>query len=203
DLLPLEFDEAYVAALAAELPELPDAKKARFIAQYGLSPYDADVLVGERAAADFFEDVVGGNGQPRDGKAAANWVINEFFGRLNREGGDIATAPISAAQIGGIIDLITEGEISGKMGKDLFDIVWTEGGDPRAIAKERGLTQMTDAAAIESVVDAVVAANPEKAAQAKAKPAMLGWFVGQVMKQTSGRANPQAVNAAIRAKLGI
>ncbi|MBV9221241.1 MAG: Asp-tRNA(Asn)/Glu-tRNA(Gln) amidotransferase subunit GatB [Methylobacteriaceae bacterium] len=203
DLLPLQFDEAYVAALAAALPELPDAKKARFIAQYGLSPYDADVLVGERAAADFFEDVVGGNGQPRDGKAAANWVINEFFGRLNREGGDIATAPISAAQIGGIIDLITEGEISGKMGKDLFDIVWTEGGDPRAIAKERGLTQMTDAAAIESVVDAVVAANPEKAAQAKAKPAMLGWFVGQVMKQTSGRANPQAVNAAIRAKLGI
>ncbi|MBV8565472.1 MAG: Asp-tRNA(Asn)/Glu-tRNA(Gln) amidotransferase subunit GatB [Methylobacteriaceae bacterium] len=202
DLLPLQFDEAYVAALAAALPELPDAKKARFIAQYGLSPYDADVLVGERAAADFFEDVVGGNGQPRDGKAAANWVINEFFGRLNREGGDIATAPISAAQIGGIIDLITEGEISGKMGKDLFDIVWTEGGDPRAIAKERGLTQMTDAAAIESVVDAVVAANPEKAAQAKAKPAMLGWFVGQVMKQTSGRANPQAVNAAIRAKLG-
>ncbi|HLM38684.1 MAG TPA: Asp-tRNA(Asn)/Glu-tRNA(Gln) amidotransferase subunit GatB [Microvirga sp.] len=199
DLLPLEFDQAYVDDLARRLPELPDAKKARFMADYGLTPYDAGVLVAERASADFYEDVARG----RDGKAAANWVINELFGRLNKEGKDIATSPVSAAQLGGVIDLIGEGVISGKIAKDLFEIVFTEGGDPREIVETRGMKQVTDTGTIETAIDAVIAANPDKVEQAKAKPTLLGWFVGQVMKQTGGKANPQAVNEILKAKLGI
>src|SRR5918993_1287533 len=190
DLLPLEFDQAYVDDLARRLPELPDAKKARFMADYGLTPYDASVLVAERASADFYEDVAKG----RDGKAAANWVINELFGRLNREGKDISTSPVSAAQLGGVIDLIGEGVISGKIAKDLFEIVFTEGGDPREIVEKRGMKQVTDTGAIEKAIDQVIAANPDKVEQANAKPTLLGWFVGQVMKATGGKANPQAVN---------
>jgi aspartyl-tRNA(Asn)/glutamyl-tRNA(Gln) amidotransferase subunit B len=203
DLLPLEIDQAYVDDLAATLPELPDAKKQRFIAEHGLSPYDAGVLVADRASAEFYEALVGGGGKPRDGKLAANWVINELFGRLNREGKDIAGSPVSADQFGAILDLVADGTISGKTGKDLFEIVWSEGGDPRSIVAERGLAQVTDASAIAGAVDAIIAANPDKAAQAKAKPAMLGWFVGQVMRQTGGKANPQAVNDLLRAKLGL
>src|SRR3954453_18009588 len=199
DLLPLEFDQAYVDDLAQHLPELPDAKKARFMADYGLSLYDAGVLVAERASADFFEAAAKG----RDGKTAANWVINELFGRLNREGHGIENSPVSAAQLGGIIDLIGEKVISGKIAKDVFEIVWAEGGDPRAIVEQRGLKQVTDAGAIEAAVDAIIAANPDKVEQAKAKPSLLGWFVGQVMKSTGGKANPQAVNALLRAKLGV
>ena len=199
DLLPLEFDQAYVDDLAQHLPELPDAKKARFMADYGLSLYDAGVLVAERASADFFEAAAKG----RDGKTAANWVINELFGRLNREGHGIEDSPVSAAQLGGIIDLIGEKVISGKIAKDVFEIVWAEGGDPRAIVEQRGLKQVTDAGAIEAAVDAIIAANPDKVEQAKAKPSLLGWFVGQVMKSTGGKANPQAVNALLRAKLGV
>ncbi|MFL5037131.1 MAG: Asp-tRNA(Asn)/Glu-tRNA(Gln) amidotransferase subunit GatB, partial [Microvirga sp.] len=177
DLLPLEFDQAYVDDLAQHLPELPDAKKARFVADYGLSAYDAGVLVAERASADFFEAVA----KERDGKTAANWVINELFGRLNREGHGIEDSPVSAAQLGAIIDLIGEKVISGKIAKDLFEVVWAEGGDPRAIVDSRGMKQVTDAGAIEAAVDAIVAANPDKVEQAKAKPSLLGWFVGQVM----------------------
>lgn len=199
DLLPLEFDQAYVDELAQHLPELPDEKKARFMADYGLSPYDAGVLVAERASADFFEDVAKG----RDGKAAANWIINELFGRLNKEGKDISSSPVSAAQLGAIVDLIGENVISGKIAKDLFEIVFTEGGDPREIVEKRGMKQVTDTGAIEAACDAVIAANPEKVEQAKAKPTLLGWFVGQVMKQTGGKANPQAVNELLKAKLGI
>ncbi|WP_460451605.1 Asp-tRNA(Asn)/Glu-tRNA(Gln) amidotransferase subunit GatB [Alsobacter sp. SYSU BS001988] len=199
DLLPLEFDQAYVDALAQHLPELPDAKKARFIADYGLSPYDAGVLVAEQEQAAYFEAVAKG----RDGKAAANWVINELFGRLNKEGKDVTTSPVSPAQLGGIIDLIGEGVISGKIAKDLFEIVWTEGGDPRELVESRGMKQVTDTGAIEAAVDAVIAANPDKVEQAKAKPTMIGWFVGQVMKQSGGKANPQAVNDILKAKLGI
>jgi aspartyl-tRNA(Asn)/glutamyl-tRNA(Gln) amidotransferase subunit B len=199
DLLPLEFDQAYVDALAAALPELPDARKARFIAAYGLSPYDAAVLVAERDSAAFFEAVAKG----RDGKQAANWVINELFGRLNREGLDIAGSPVSAAQLGGIIDLIGSGAISGKIAKDLFEIVWTEGGEPAALVESRGLRQVTDTGAIEAAIDAVIAANPDKVAAVKAKPTMLGWFVGQVMKQTGGKAAPGAVNDLLKAKLGV
>ncbi|MFI5012275.1 MAG: Asp-tRNA(Asn)/Glu-tRNA(Gln) amidotransferase subunit GatB [Hyphomicrobiales bacterium] len=199
DLLPLEFDQAYVDALAAHLPELPDAKHARFVADYGLSAYDASVLVAERASADYFEAVAKG----RDGKAAANWVINELFGRLNKEGKDIEASPISAGQLGTVIDLIAEEVISGKIAKDLFEIVWSEGGDPRRLVEARGLRQVTDMGAIEAAVDAIVAANPDKVEQAKAKPTLIGWFVGQVMKSTAGKANPQTVNELLRRKLGI
>ncbi len=199
DLLPLEFDDAFVAELKAHLPELPDAKKARFIADYGLSPYDASVLVAEREQADYFEAVATG----RDGKAAANWVINELFGRLNKEGQDVTTSPVSAVQLGGLVDLIGEGVISGRIAKDLFEILWSEGGDPRAIVEARGMKQVTDTGAIEKAVDELIAANPDKVEQVKAKPTMLGWFVGQAMKASGGKANPQALNEILKAKLGI
>nr|WP_041783037.1 Asp-tRNA(Asn)/Glu-tRNA(Gln) amidotransferase subunit GatB [Ancylobacter novellus] len=199
DLLPLEFDDAFVTELAAHLPELPDEKKARFVSAYGLSAYDADVLVAEKDTADYYEAVAKG----RDAKAAANFVINELFGRLNKEGKDIASSPVSAAQIGAIVDLIADGTISGKIAKDLFDICFTEGGEPREIVEARGMKQVTDTGAIEAAVDAIIAANPDKVEQVKAKPTMLGWFVGQVMKQTGGKANPQAVNELLKGKLGI
>jgi len=199
DLLPLELTEEYVASLKRDLPELPDAKKTRFMRDFKLSAYDAGVLVAERESAEFFEAVATG----RDGKIAANWVINELFGRINREGKDIRHAPVSAAQLGAIIDLIASGAISGKIAKDVFEIVWSEGGDPAEIVERRGLRQVTDTGAIEQTIDAVIAANPDKVAAAKAKPAMLGWFVGQVMKSTGGKANPQAVNELLRKKLGL
>jgi len=199
DLLPLELTQDFVDEIAKSLPELPDEKRARFIADYGLTPYDADVLVAERESVDYFEDVAKG----RDAKQAANWVINELFGRLNKEGLTIGDSPISSSQLGGIVDLIKDGTISGKIAKDVFDIVWTEGGDPAEIVEARGLRQVTDTGAIEKAVDEVLAANPEKVEQAKAKPAMAGWFVGQVMKATGGKASPQAVNALVKSKLGI
>ncbi len=199
DLLPLEFDEAYVAALEEHLPELPDEKKARFMRDFALSAYDAGVLVAERATADYFEAVAKG----RDAKAAANWVINELFARLNRAGGDIAAAPVSAAQLGAILDLIADGTISGKIAKDLFEIVWSEGGDPRAIVEQRGLKQVTDVGAIEKVVDDIIAKNPDKVADAKTNPKAIGWFVGQVMKSSGGKASPQAVNEILKKKLGL
>jgi aspartyl-tRNA(Asn)/glutamyl-tRNA(Gln) amidotransferase subunit B len=199
DLLPLELTQDYVDRLAEDLPELPDAKRARFIADYGLSPYDADVLIAEKDSADYFESVAKG----RDAKQAANWIINELFGRLNKEGRGIGDSPVTADQLRSIIDLIKSGTISGKIAKDVFDIVWSEGGDPKSIVEKRGLTQVTDLAAIEEAVDDVIAGNPEKAEQAKAKPALAGWFVGQVMKATGGKASPQAVNELLKKKLGI
>lgn len=199
DLLPLELTQDFVDEIAGGLPELPDAKRARFIADYGLTPYDADVLVSERESVDFFEAVAAG----RDAKQAANWVINELFGRLNKEGQTILDSPVTAMQLGGILDLIKAGTISGKIAKDVFDIVWTEGGDPADIVETRGLKQVTDAGAIEKAVDAVIAANPEKVEQAKQKPALVGWFVGQVMKATGGKASPQAVNALLKTRLGV
>jgi aspartyl-tRNA(Asn)/glutamyl-tRNA(Gln) amidotransferase subunit B len=199
DLLPLELTQAEVDALKALLPELPDQKTARFIADYGLSVYDAGVLVAERETADFFEQVARG----RDGKAAANWVVNELFGRLNKEGREISASPVSAAQLGAILDLIADGTISGKIAKDLFGIVWAEGGDPRALVEQRGLRQVTDLGAIETIIDEIVAANPDKVAQAKANPKLLGWFVGQAMKASGGKANPQAVNDLLKRKLGL
>jgi len=198
DLLPLELTQAEVDALKAKLPELPDEKKARFV-RGGLSVYDAGVLTAERASADFFEAVAKG----RDAKAAANWVINELTGRLNREGKDIAQSPVSAAQLGGILDLIGEGVISGKIAKDLFEIVWSDGGDPRAIVEARGMKQVTDTGAIEKVVEEVLAKNPDKVADVKTNPKALGWFVGQVMKASGGKANPQAVNTLLKEKLGV
>jgi aspartyl-tRNA(Asn)/glutamyl-tRNA(Gln) amidotransferase subunit B len=199
DLLPLELEQAWVDALAKDLPELPDAKRTRFMKDYGLSAYDANVLVAERESADFFEAVAKGT----DGKLAANWVNNELFGRLNKEGKEIGSSPITTTQLGGLVRLIADGTISGKIAKDLFEILWTEGGDPAEIVEKRGMRQVTDTGAIEAAVDAIIAANPDKVEQVKAKPSMLGWFVGQVMKQSGGKANPQAVNDILKAKLGI
>ena len=199
DLLPLEFDAAFVDALAKNLPELPDAKRERLIATLGLSAYDASILVSEKAIADYFEKVAAG----RDGKQAANWVINDLLGALNKAGRGIEDAPLSPEQLGAVLDLIKEGTISGKIAKDLFEIVWSEGGDPRALVESRGMKQVTDTGAIERAVDEVIAANPDKVEQARAKPTLAGWFVGQVMKATGGKANPQAVNQLVKAKLGL
>jgi aspartyl-tRNA(Asn)/glutamyl-tRNA(Gln) amidotransferase subunit B len=199
DLLPLKFDQAYVDDLRRHLPELPDDKRARFSAELGLSAYDADVLVAEKSLADYFEAVAKG----RDPKAAANWVINELTGRLNKEGRDIADSPVSAEQLGAVLDLVKEGTISGKIAKDLFEILWSEGGDPRTIIDARGMKQVTDTGAIEKVVDEVLAKNPDKVADLKTNPKALGWFVGQVMKASGGKANPQAVNELLKAKIGL
>jgi aspartyl-tRNA(Asn)/glutamyl-tRNA(Gln) amidotransferase subunit B len=199
DLLPLELTPAYVEALRDALPELPDAKRARLVHEYSLPVYEAARLTAERATADYFEDVARG----RDPRAAANWVINELFGRLNREGKDIGASPLSAAQLGAILDLIGAGTISGKIAKDLFEIVWVEGGDPRTIVEARGMVQVSDVGAIEKMVDDIIAANPDKVEQAKAKPTLIGWFVGQVMRASGGRANPQAVNELLKRKLGV
>jgi aspartyl-tRNA(Asn)/glutamyl-tRNA(Gln) amidotransferase subunit B len=205
DLLPLELAPSLVADLKAHLPELPDDKKERFMREHGLSGYDAGVLVAERETAEYFEAVLAdaGRGQPRDPKLAANWVINELAGRLNREGRNIATAPVSPAQLGAILDLVADNTVSGKIAKDVFEIVWTEGGDPRAIVEARGLRQLTDLSAIERLVDEIIAKNPDKVEQVKAKPNVLGWFVGQVMKASGGKANPQAVNALVKKRIGI
>jgi aspartyl-tRNA(Asn)/glutamyl-tRNA(Gln) amidotransferase subunit B len=199
DLLPLEFTDDWVAAIKNSLPELPDEKRNRFVSAYGLSVYDASVLSAERASSDFFEATAKG----RDGKIAANWVINELFGRFNKEGKTIETTPVTATQLGEIVDLITSGLISGKIAKDVFEIIWTGGGSPAEIVESRGLKQMTDSGAIEMAVDEIISRNPDKIAAVLAKPSMLGWFVGQVMKSTGGKANPQAVNDLLRQKLGI
>ncbi|MEM9750098.1 MAG: Asp-tRNA(Asn)/Glu-tRNA(Gln) amidotransferase subunit GatB [Pseudomonadota bacterium] len=199
DLLPLILEEAWVAEIRASLPELPDAKKARFKDAYGLSAYDAGVLVMDQAKAAYFEEVASG----RDGKLASNWVTTELFGALNKAGLSIEASPVKASGLGALIDLISEGVISGRIAKDVFEIMIETGGDPRAIVTERGLQQVTDTGAIEAVIDEIVAANPKQVEQLKAKPKTLGWFVGQVMKATGGKANPQAVNEILRAKLEI
>ncbi len=198
DLLPLEIEQDWVDDIAASLPELPDEKRARFMGDFGLSEYDASVLTADTADAAYFEQVAEG----RDGKLAANWVINELFGRLKKdEDKAITQSPVSPAQLGGIIDLITSDAISGKIAKDLFEIVYTEGGDPAEIVEARGMKQVTDTGAIEAAVDEIIAANPDQVAKAKENPKLAGWFVGQVMKATGGKANPKAVNQLVAQKL--
>ncbi len=199
DLLPLRIEQSWVDAIGETLPELPDSKKARFVADYGMTEYDAGVLTADITDAAFFEEVAKG----RDGKQAANWVINELFGRLNKEDLSIAQSPISAVQLGGILDLITKGDISGKIAKDLFEIIWNEGGDPVEIVEKRGMKQVTDMGAIEAAVDEIITANPDQVEKAKLNPKLAGWFVGQVMKATGGKANPKAVNQIIAKKLGL
>lgn len=199
DLLPLEIEQGWVDDIAASMPELPDEKKARFVQALGLSEYDAGVLTAEVENADYFEAVA----QGRDGKQAANWVINDLFGRLKKEVLEIGASPVSAAQLGGVLDLIASGEISGKMAKDLFEIVWTEGGDPAEIAAARGMKQVTDLGAIEAAVDEIIAANPAQVEKAKANPKLAGWFTGQVLKASGGKANPAAVNELVVKKLGL
>jgi aspartyl-tRNA(Asn)/glutamyl-tRNA(Gln) amidotransferase subunit B len=199
DLLPLVLDQAWIDTIAASLPELPDAKKSRFVADYGISAYDAGVLVAERELADFFEAMVRG----ADAKLAVNWLNNEILGRLNRDGRSIADCPVGAGANNAILAMISDGTISGKIAKDVLDIAWSEGGDPREIVERRGLRQVTDTGAIEAAVAAVIAANPAKVKEAKAKPKLIGWFVGQVMKETGGKANPQAVNDVLKLRLGL
>ncbi len=198
DLLPIELDEDFVARIKDELPELPDDKKQRFIDEFGLSAYDAGVLVAERETADYFEAVAAG----RDPKQAANWVINNLFGALSKQGLDIAASPVSAKHLGRLIDLIKSGDISGRIAKDVFQIMLDGGGDPEKIVAEKGLKQVTDTDAIEAAVDDVVNANPDKCEEIRGgKDKMIGWFVGQVMKATQGKANPQMVNELLRKKI--
>ncbi|MBU2866907.1 Asp-tRNA(Asn)/Glu-tRNA(Gln) amidotransferase subunit GatB [Pacificibacter marinus] len=199
DLLPLEIEQAWVDDIKASLPELPDEKKARFVIEFGLSEYDASVLTADTANAAYFERVAEGT----DGKLAANWVINELFGRLKKDDKDIADSPVSAEQLGGVVKLIKSGDISGKIAKDLFEIVYTEGGDPAQIVEERGMKQVTDMGAIEAAVDAAIAANPAQVEKAKQNPKLVGFFVGQVMKASGGKANPAAVNELVVKKLGL
>ncbi len=198
DLLPLEIEQAWVDDIAARLPELPDAKKARFINDFGLSDYDASVLTADLDSAGYFEAVA----QGRDGKMAANWVINELFGRLKKDEKDISDSPVSPAQLGSIVDLIASDAISGKIAKDVFEISYTTGRDPAEIVETEGMKQVTDTGAIEAAVDQIIADNPAQVEKAKANPKLAGWFVGQVMKATGGKANPKAVNQIVAAKLG-
>ncbi|MCQ0986630.1 Asp-tRNA(Asn)/Glu-tRNA(Gln) amidotransferase subunit GatB [Jiella marina] len=215
DLLPLEFDQAYIDALLEKLPELPDDKKARFMEKFGLSEYNAAVLTADLKEAIYFEECLKAAEQEGLGLAdkqssghtvahgISNMVVNELFGALRGANLSIAECPVTPAQLASIVSLVREGTISGKIAKDLFEIVWNEGGDPKAIVEERGMKQVTDTGAIEKAVDEVIAANPDKVEQAKAKPSLAGWFVGQVMKATGGKANPQAVNALVKQKLGV
>jgi aspartyl-tRNA(Asn)/glutamyl-tRNA(Gln) amidotransferase subunit B len=199
DLLPLVIEQAWVDEIAASLPELPDEKRARFVKDMGISNYDAGVLVAERELADYYEELAKGV----DAKAAANWLNNEVLGRLNRDGKGITDVPVSASANNAIIRMLADGTISGKIAKDLLDIVWSEGGDPQAIVESRGMKQVTDTGAIDAAIEAVIAANPDKVEEVKAKPKLAAWFVGQVMKQTGGKANPAAVNAALKTRLNL
>ena len=197
DLLPLEIEQAWVDEIAANLPELPDQKKARFIGDFGLSDYDASVLTADLDSAGYFEAVA----QGRDGKMAANWVINELFGRLKKDDKNITDSPVSPAQLGAIVDLIASDAISGKIAKEVFEITYTTGRDPAEIVETEGLKQVTDTGAIETAVDEIIAANPDQVAKAQQNPKLAGWFVGQVMKATGGKANPKAVNELVAKKL--
>jgi aspartyl-tRNA(Asn)/glutamyl-tRNA(Gln) amidotransferase subunit B len=199
DLLPLVLDEAWVASLKAKLPELPDEKRARFTSQYGIPFYDAGVLVADQDIADFYEQVAKG----RDARLAANWITGDFFAALNRTGNTLVTSPVSAAALGELIDLITDKTINGRIAKDVFEIMVETGKMPAAIVEEKGLRQVTDTGAIDEAVEQVLTANPDKVAEYKSgKDKLFGFFVGQVMKATGGKANPALVNEVVKAKLG-
>ena len=197
DLLPLELQQDWIDQIRVNLPELPDQKRERFVSALGLSDYDAAVLAADKDRADYFEAVAEG----RDAKLASNWVNNELYGRLNKEGLTITESPVSAAQLSGLVALIEDKTISGKIAKDVFEILWTEGGDPAEVVESRGLKQVTDTGAIEAVIDQLIADNPDQAASVREKPKAMGWFVGQVMKAMQGKANPQAVNEILQKKL--
>lgn len=198
DLLPVEFDDAYIARIKAELPELPDDKKDRFIRAFGLTAYDAGVLVDEKASADYFEEVARG----RDAKLAANWVISNLFGVLNKQGVEIAESPVSAKNLGRLIDLIGNDTISGRMAKEVFEIMVETGKAPDAIVEERGMKQITDTGAIDAAIEKVMAENADKVVQYRSgKTQVMGWFVGQVMKATQGKANPAVCSELLKKKL--
>ena len=198
DLLPLEFDEAFVEAIEAELPELPDDKKKRFIIDYGLTPYDAGVLVAEKENATYFEEVAKG----RDAKQAANWVITNLFGVLNKQGINIRESPVGARNLGRLLDLIADGTVSGRLAKDVFELMVETGKGPDAIVEQRGMKQITDTGPIEAAVEKVMADNPDKVADYRGgKDKLMGWFVGQVMKATQGKANPGICSEILKKKL--
>ena len=197
DLLPLVLDPAWIKSIEAGLPELPDAKRARLVSQYGLSAYDAGVLVIEQARADYFERAAAG----RDAKLVANWVTNELLARLAKDGLDIDSSPIPSDDVAGLVKLLEDEVISSKIAKEVFEHMWAGEGTPAAIVEARGLTQVSDTGALEALIDGLIAANPGQAEAVKAKPQAVGWFVGQVMKATQGKANPAAVNAILRARL--
>ncbi|MBV9553584.1 MAG: Asp-tRNA(Asn)/Glu-tRNA(Gln) amidotransferase subunit GatB [Alphaproteobacteria bacterium] len=197
DLLPLVLDRDWVAKLKSALPELPDKKRARFVSDYGLGMEEAGVLVAERATAEFYEKVADG----RDKKAAANWVTGDLFGALNKKGLGIEESPVSATQLGGLIDLLADGTISGRIAKDVFAEMVETGADAAAIVEAKGLRQVTDTGAIAAAIDAALAASPAQVAQYAANPKVLGFFVGQVMKATQGKANPALVNELLKKKL--
>jgi aspartyl-tRNA(Asn)/glutamyl-tRNA(Gln) amidotransferase subunit B len=199
DLLPLEIEQAWIDEIKASLPELPDQKRARFESEYGISHYDAGVLIADADKAAYFETVAKG----RDAKLAANWVTQELFGYLNKEGLELGDSPVSAEALGGLIALISDDTISGKIAKDVFARMIAGEGEAAAIVEKHGLKQVTDTGAIEKVVDEIIAANPEQVEKVKEKPQTLGWFVGQVMKASGGKANPKAVNDILKAKLGL
>ena len=199
DLLPLELDPDWVEQIRASLPELPDAKKARYVNDLGLSAYDAGVLVAERETAAFFEIVAEG----RDAKTAANWITSDLFGALNKADLGVGDSPVTAERLGELIDLIADDTISGRIAKDVFEIMFQTGAIATDIVEQRGLRQVTDTVAIESVVERIIAANPGQVAQHRSgNQKVIGWFVGQVMKETQGKANPKAVNEILRARLG-
>ena len=197
DLLPLELQQDWIDQIRVNLPELPDAKRERFVSEMGLSEYDASVLAADKDRAAYFEEVAAG----RDAKLASNWVNNELYGRLNKEGLTITDCPVSAAQMSGLVGLIEDKTISGKIAKDVFEILWAEGGDPAKIVEDRGLKQVTDTGAIEAVIDQLIADNPDQAASVKEKPKAMGWFVGQVMKAMQGKAKQKAANEILQKKL--
>jgi aspartyl-tRNA(Asn)/glutamyl-tRNA(Gln) amidotransferase subunit B len=201
DLLPLELTQAYVDELKAALPELPDQKKGKYVRDYGLTPYDAAVLVAHPDVATFYEVVA--EVEPANAKMAANWVINEVFGRLNKEGLEIKQSRVKEWQLGALLMAIGAEAISTNSAKKVFDVMWNEGGDPGQIIERLGLRQVTDRSQVQVAIDVLCLQNPEKVEQARAKPQLLGWFVGQVMKSTGGKANPQLVSDMLKAKLGI
>jgi aspartyl-tRNA(Asn)/glutamyl-tRNA(Gln) amidotransferase subunit B len=202
DLLPLELDDALVEEIQRTLPELPDAKKVRFMRAYGLSAYDAEVLVAERASADYFETAVDHRARDRDAKLVANWVLTELFGALNRTGRELARSPVTPESLGRLVDLIQDGTISGRIAKDVFAEMFEIGADPADIVENKGLKQISDVGAIERIADEIMAANPDQVRKLQSNPKVFGWFVGQVMKATQGQANPQLVNQVLRRKLG-
>ena len=205
DLLPLVLDPAWIKRIEASLPELPDAKRERLQSQYGLSAYDAGVLVIEGARADYFEAAVAQGSEKAgvDAKLVSNFVTNELLSRLGKDGLEIDASPIAAHDLGGLVALIQDGTISSKIAKQVFEHMWAGEGAPAAIVEKHGLVQVTDLGAIEAAIDAIIAANPDKAAAVKERPQAIGWFVGQVMKETGGKANPAAVNDLLKAKLGL
>jgi aspartyl-tRNA(Asn)/glutamyl-tRNA(Gln) amidotransferase subunit B len=199
DLLPLELDPAWIKEIEATLPELPDAKKARLQSQYGLTAYDAQVLITEQARADFYEAAVKG----RDAKLTANWVTNDLAARLTAGGLDIADSPIKPDGVAELVQLIEEGVISSKIAKDVFERMWAGEGRAREVVEKQGLQQVSDTGALDAIIDKLIAANPGQAAAVRDKPQAIGWFVGQVMKETGGKANPGTVNQLLKAKLGL